>query len=63
MDAEIRRADDQTRLYREGAISGAYVAQDLGAPHIAAAIHQHARTCCPFGPLPSSCNDNGKNGR
>jgi hypothetical protein len=63
MDADMRQADDQMRLYREGAISSAYVAQDLGAPHIAAAIREHARTCCPFGPLPPACNDNGESGR
>jgi hypothetical protein len=38
MDADRRRADDQLRLYREVLVSGYYIAAELGAPHVAAAL-------------------------
>jgi hypothetical protein len=58
MDAETRRFEDHMRLYREALITGAYIASDLGAPDVAKALRQQASRACPFGPLPSFCNDN-----
>jgi hypothetical protein len=64
MDAETRRLDDQSRLYREALITGSYIAADMGARDVAVALRRQASRACPFfGPVPGACNDNGESGR
>ncbi|MBC9210022.1 hypothetical protein IBL26_24540 [Roseomonas aerophila] len=59
MDADARRLDDQSRLYREALITGSYIALDMGARDVALALRRQASRACPlFGPIPDASNDN-----
>jgi hypothetical protein len=58
MDAEMSRADDITRLYREGLMTASIIAHDMGASEVAKVLRLQASRACPFGPVPGACNDN-----
>jgi ArsR family metal-binding transcriptional regulator len=49
----MRRADDITRLYLEGLMTGSIIAHDMGASKVAKVLRMQASRACPFGPIPA----------